>query len=300
MLAICIAPASARTLLVGAGHAYALPSLAAADAHDGDRIVIASGVYNDCAVITANDIVVEGAQDPAATSLDGKACQGKAALVAKGSNVTIRYLTLANIHVPDGNGAGIRAEGKDLTVDHVRFLGNENGILAGGNEASTITIRDSEFTGNGACIGDCAHGVYAGRIRLLRIERTRFFETHRGHHIKSRALHTEIIDCDISDGVRGNSSYLIDIPSGGALLLRGSKLEKGPLSENHTAAIMIGAEGVTNPTTEIRIENNEFRNDGAYDTYFVDNRTLVAASLSANRISGRTATLNGPGDAEVK
>ena len=33
---------------------------------------------------------------------------------------------------------------------------------------------------------------------------------------------------------------------------------------------MIGSEGVTQPTREIVIENNTFRNDGDYPTIFVD------------------------------
>jgi len=55
-----------------------------------------------------------------------------------------------------------------------------------------------------------------------------------GHHIKSRALRTEVIDCDVSDGVHGTSSYLIDIPDGGARSSCATvNLKKGPLSENH-------------------------------------------------------------------
>ena len=56
----------------------------------------------------------------------------------------------------------------------------------------------------------------------------------------------------------GTASYLVEAPNGGSLIVRGSTLEKGPQAQNHTAAIIIGDEGVTQPTPEITIENNTF------------------------------------------
>jgi hypothetical protein len=84
---------------------------------------------------------------------------------------------------------------------------------------------------------------------LLRVENSHFSNsnTRQGHSIKSRALSTEVIGCTITDGPDGTSSYLIEAPNGGALIVRGNSLEKGPKSENHKAAIAIGAEGVTHP-----------------------------------------------------
>jgi hypothetical protein len=291
-------PAVARTLEVGTGKAYTLPSEAAAAAADGDRILIAPGEYFDCAVVRANDVVIEGSDPAGGAVLTDKTCQGKALLVTAGNGITVRNLTLTRARVPDGNGAGIRAEGASLTVEHVHFINNQEGILTGAPEGSTLLVRDSEFVRDGACDGACAHGIYAGHIALLRVERSRFFETRHAHHIKSRALRTEVIDCDIGDGAQGTSSYLIDIPNGGAVLLRGSKLEKGPHSENHTAAIIIGAEGVTQPTREITVTGNSFRNDGDYPTIFVDNLTATEARLKDNHLSGTVKPLQGDGTVE--
>ncbi len=47
-----------------------------------------------------------------------------------GSNVTVRDLTLSHASVPDQNGAGIRAEGTNLTVTRVHLIDNQDGILA--------------------------------------------------------------------------------------------------------------------------------------------------------------------------
>jgi len=209
--------------------------------------------------------------------------------------VTVRGLTLQRARVPDGNGAGIRAEGQDLLVEQVRFLDNENGILAASRPQGTLIIRNSEFLRNGSCEQACAHGIYAGRLALLRVERSTFRATRQGHHIKSRAIVTEVLDSDIADGVDGTASYLIDVPNGGAVLIRGNRLEKGPQAENRRAAIVIGAEGVDRPTPDIRVENNRFRANGAYRPAFVLNSTSTPAVLNSNVIEGQATPLRGDG-----
>jgi hypothetical protein len=287
--------AVAKTLEVGPDKPYKQPSAAIAAAAEGDTIAIAPGEYFDCAVVSANRLTIQGTGPDASAVLTDKSCAGKGMLVTDGNDITIRNLTLTRARVPDGNGAGIRAEGVNLTVDHVKFINNQNGILANPVANSVITIRDSEFIRNGSCDGGCAHGVYAGDIKQLRIERSRFSDTRRAHHIKSRALLTEVIGCNISDGPEGTASYLVEIPNGGAVLIRDNTMEKGPKAENHTAAIMIGSEGVTHRTPEITIANNTFRNAGNYSTFFVVNMTATEAMLTGNKLSGQVDALKGDG-----
>jgi hypothetical protein len=290
--------AAARTLEVGPGQTYARPSEAAAAARDGDRVVIAPGEYFDCAVWQQNDLTIEGISGGAegrGTVITDKPCQGKALFVITGNRVTVRGLTLQRARVPDGNGAGIRAEGQDLLVERVRFLDNQNGILAADQPRSTLIIRSSEFLRNGTCEQACAHGIYVNRLALLRVERSTFRTTRQGHHIKSRAMRTEVVDSDIADGPDGTASYLIDVPNGGAVLIRGNRLEKGPKAENHRAAIAIGAEGVDRPTPEILVEDNRFRMDGAYQPAFVLNITATPAILRSNVIEGQATPLLGDG-----
>ena len=295
-LAILLAalPAGARTLEVGPGKPYAQPSQAAAAARDGDHVVIAAGEYVDCAVWRQNDLTVEGAS-PTTTVITDKTCQGKALFVIPGNNVTIRNLTLTRARVPDANGAGIRAEGRNLLVERVRFIDNQNGILATDQPQGTLVVRDSEFTRNGTCERACAHGIYANRLGLLRVERSLFSETRAGHHIKSRAFRTEIVDNDIADGPNGTASYLIDVPNGGAVLIQNNRMEKGPRAGNRSAAISIGAEGVDRPSPEIRIEGNRFSATGGYPTVFVVNLAATPAVLRGNRLEGQVRLLRGDG-----
>lgn len=295
LAALAATPARARTLEVGPGKPFANPSEAAASAQDGDHIIIARGEYVDCAWWKADNLVIEG-EGAAETVITDKTCGGKALFITAGKNITIRNLTLTRARVPDGNGAGIRAEGQSLIVEHVRFINNQDGIL-GGSPGSIIVVRDSEFVHNGACVASCAHGIYANDADLLRVERSTFLDTQHGHHIKSRALRTEITDSIIQDGPTGTASYLIDVPNGGSLVVRGNTMEKGPNTENRRTAISIGAEGVTHPTREIIVENNTFRADGLYPTFFVNNVTATEAQLKGNRISGRAKPLQGDGSA---
>lgn len=293
------AAAMAATLEVGAGKKYAAPSAAAAVAQDGDHIVIGPGEYFDCAFWRANNLVIEGA-GPDKTVITDKTCGGKALFVMDGDNITVRNLTLTRARVPDFNGAGIRAEGGSLTVDNVHFINNQDGILSSSLPQATILIRNSQFIRNGTCEGGggCAHGIYINEVKRLRVENSTFFETKQGHHIKSRAAMTEIVGCDIADGAKGTSSYAIDIPNGGGVIVRDSKIQKGPKSENHTAALIIGEEGVNQRTPQITVENNTFTVEGDYSSYLVDNMTATEAELKGNKLIGNAKALHGDGDVE--
>jgi hypothetical protein len=292
---VASSPSSGATLEVGPSRPYKAPSAAAAVAKNGDHIKIEPGQYFDCAVWSADDLVIEGT-GPGVVITD-KTCMGKGIFVIAGHNTIVRNLTLTRARVPDMNGAGIRLDNGSLTVDAVKFIDNQNGIL-GGVPGTTVTIRNSDFDRNGFCGQACAHAIYINNVDLVHVERSHFSNTRQGHSIKSRALRTEVIGCDIADGPDGTSSYLIDIPNGGALIVRDNTLEKGPNSENHNAAIAIGEEGVTHPTPEITLTNNNFRNDGFYETALVWNVTATPATLKGNTLSGRVIPLKGDGRAQ--
>ena len=302
MAAVCllgvsvgISPALARTLEVGPGKAYAKPSAAVAAASDGDRILILPGQYFDCAVVSASHLSIEGVGDAAGVVLTDKTCQGKALLVIEGNDDIIRNLTVTRARVADGNGAGIRAEGGNLTIEGVRFVNNQDGILTAGKPDMVLTVRHSFFEKNGICGDYCAHAIYAGQIASLLVQDSVFRDTRDGHDIKSRAARTEVDGCDIQDGPAGTASYLIEAPNGGTLIVRGNTLEKGPNSGNHSAAISIGAEGVEQPSAEITVEGNHFTNDGDYHTAFVSNVTATEAMLRHNVLKGAVQALKGDG-----
>jgi hypothetical protein len=280
-------------LTVGPGMTYATPSLAARAAKPGDIIRIAPGTYSDCVRWNTDGLVIESTGSGA--TITGEVCDDKGLFVTRGRNITVRNITFLGAHASRHNGSGIRSEGPVLTVENSRFIDNEDGILAGANALSTIIVRNSTFRGNGNCIAACAHGIYVGHIALLRVENSEFEGQHAGHHIKSRAARTEILNNIIHDGPAGSASYLVDLPNGGSAVISGNQLEKGPRSENKNVAISIGAEGPSaeNPSGEIAIKNNVFANDTGRSTAFVKNYTNNPVSLGGNRLVGDVTLLRG-------
>lgn len=288
------ASAQSRVITVGAGMAYALPSEAAGAAKKGDVIRIAPGTYSDCTRWDADDLIIEGMGSGA--TMTGEVCDDKALFITRGRNITVRNITFLGARSSSHNGAGIRVEGPTLTVENSRFIDNDDGMLAGDNPASRIIVRNSTFLRNGNCIEACAHGIYANHIALLRVENSDFEEQHVGHHIKSRAARTEILNNRIHDGPNGTASYLVDLPNGGSAVISGNRFEKGPHAENTQIAISIGAEGATpeNPPGAITISNNVFANDTGVLTAFVKNQTLNPIQLAGNHLSGKVTPLSGP------
>jgi hypothetical protein len=259
--------AAAKTLEVGADLALKTPSAAARVAADGDTIEIAPGDYYDCAVWYAGNLTIVGKDGATITDVT---CQGKALFVIVGHDVTIRNLTFARARVPDGNGAGIRAEGRNLTIEHSRFINNENGILAADAPDGTITIRASEFTRNGKCDATCAHGIYVNRLALLRIEQSRFSGTKLGDAIKSRALRTELVGNVIEDGKDGTGAYLVELPDGGSLVMDDNTLEKASPTAR-AAVVMLGSETRSQSSAELKFSRNRLLDDSGTIAVFVLN-----------------------------
>ncbi len=286
--------AGADTLQVGPGKAFPFLAAALARAKPGDTIAIAAGDFADCATVTVPNITISGAGMDK-TFLTGKSCAGKAILVTQAADLVVSDITLRHARVPDHNGAGIRGEGTGLLVLRVHFDDNENGILTNQLTDATLTVRDSLFTRNGTCEYACGHGIYAGHIGHLIVEKSSFYEQREGHHIKSRAHDTLVTGCDIGDGDKGTASYTIDIPNGGKVVIRDNRMEKGPLTGNTSTAIAIGEEGVNNDTPSILVENNRLIQDGPYSTSLVWNKTDTPAVLKNNRIMGAVSMLRGPG-----
>lgn len=283
--------AKAAVYYVGPERALKLPSDAAEIVQDGDVVRLDPGDYVDCAIWRAGGLLLE-APDGAAHVRD-QACAGKAIWVISGDDVIVDNITFSGARVPDQNGAGIRAEGKNLTVRDSRFYDNENGILAATVEGSAIVIENSRFERNGKCDRACAHGIYVNAIDRLEITGSTFLEQRVGHHVKSRARALIVSDSTIEDGPDGTASYLIDVGSAGEVTIASNVLQKGPKAENWGTAIHIAGEARSGAV--YRIVDNRFRNDSGRETAFVRNRTGVAALLEGNRVEGPGVPLVGPG-----
>lgn len=254
-------PVIARTLQVGPDHTYTRPSQAAKVAQNGDIIEIAAGDYfGDVALWKADNLTIRGVGGMAHLRSQGKTKQGKAIWVIKGNDTTVEHIGFHDARVSDRNGAGIRLEGRNLTVRHALFSKNQNGILTGGNPESEVRVEHTEFSRNGQGDGQ-SHNIYIGKIRKFTLQNSVSRLARVGHQVKSRAAENVITNNRLADEIKGKSSYLIDLPNGGVAHIAGNTLQQGELAENF-AMISFGAEKkAQHAINSLRIENNTFIND---------------------------------------
>jgi hypothetical protein len=289
---------SGRVLYVGPTRDLKAPSEAAVIARRGDRVAIDPGTYFDCAIWRAPDISLVGV-GPGYADIRGVSCDGKALWVFYDGPARVENVRFSGAKARWRNGAGIRWEGRGwLVVEKSSFVRNEMAILTHNKHVSSLYVADSTFDDNGFCDTYCGHAIYAGLIAKTVIWNSVFRNTRFGHHIKSRALESQIIGNRLSDGVAGTASYAINMPNSGSGIIRGNKIQKGPKSDNIFCAICIGEEivapgkprprtGVRNPSAGIVIEDNKFLNDsGRSETVFVWNRGGDPVTLRGNKLSG--------------
>jgi hypothetical protein len=245
--------------------------------------LISAGVYTgDVATWSQNNLTLCGSGGRARLFAGGRNAGGKGIWVIQGSNVVIENMEFHDAKVPDQNGAGIRAEGNGLTIRNSGFYDNENGIL--GPDGGDLTIDGSEFARNGYGDG-FSHNLYAGPANRVLVTSSYFHEAKIGHNFKSRAKETRIENSYFMDGANGTSSYLINVPNGGAVYLRGNLLHKGPKADN-SISIAFGEEGQRWTTNTLEMVHNTL-----VSTYsgggFIDAAALVQSiKLTANLFAG--------------
>jgi len=250
-----------RLLQVGPERTIKLPSQAARMARTGDVIEIDAEAYvADVVVWTADNLTIRGVGGRAKLLAAGQSAENKATWVIKGRNTVIENIEFAEAVSTNGNGAGIRAEGVNLTVRNCYFHDNQEGILSALNTTtSRIVIENSEFARNGGN-GGYSHEIYISNIAQLIVRGSYFHHGRVGHLIKSRAQQNEIIANRITDEDGGSASYEIDLPNGGLNIVINNLIEQSGLTQNSTM-LENGLEGPKNPIQQLWIVNNTFVND---------------------------------------
>ena len=278
-------------LTVGSGKGFATLADAIAASSAGDTIQIDAGTYTDDFATITHDLTIQGIGGMAKLLAVASPPNGKAILTIN-ANVTIDHLEFAGAVVPDGNGAGIRYEGGDLVITNSWFHDNENGLLSAPSIDGTITIDHSEFSNNGTGTGK-THNIYVGDIAKLTITNSYFHDVNGGHEIKSRARETVISSNRIIDGSTLGASYSIDLPNGGASIITGNTIEKGPLAPNRTFIHLGGELSPSYANTSLLVSGNIFVNHTAGAPTVLRNNSLVGgtnapATLSDNSFWGIT------------
>ncbi|MBK8255199.1 MAG: right-handed parallel beta-helix repeat-containing protein [Polyangiaceae bacterium] len=286
--------AYSATLQVGPGKAYSTPCDAIAAAAAGDTIEVdATGNYaGDVCYWATDNLTIVGVNGRPKIDAAGQNAQGKAIWVIGGANTVIENIELTGATVPDQNGAGIRQEGKNLTVRKCYFHNNEDGILAGDNDGSEILIEETEFAENGYGDGQ-SHNLYINHVAKLTFRYNYSHDAKVGHLLKSRAAENHILYNRLTQE-NGTGSYEIDLPNGGTSLIIGNYVQQGPMSENSNI-VSYGAEGIhpKNPGTDLFVINNTFYNGkGAGAFVNVGGAISTPAILRNNIFSGHDVITN--------
>jgi len=274
-----------RILHVGKSRTYETPADAAKDARDWDIIEIDRGEYKLSEVVwRANNLTIRSRGGRSHISNDGTIQNGKAIWVIQGNNVLIENFEFSGAAVPDNNGAGLRGEGKNLAVINCLFHHNQNGILVGGHEGSSIYITRSEFHHNGYQDGR-AHNVYIGNVDALIFIQNFSHHAIIGHNLKSRAKNSYVLYNMLLDEVDGTASYALDLPNGGNSIVVGNVIQQGKDTDNN-GIIAYALEGSPHANSTLLMINNTIIND-RHNAVFLKNVKPYRQYLINNLFVGK-------------
>ena len=259
---------AASTIIVGPGGDPSTFAEAVRRAADGDTIAILPGTYRgDVTVIGQRQLTIRGVAARPVFEAAGTNAEGKAIWVIRDGEILIENVEFRGARASDANGAGLRFESGRLTVRRCGFFDNQNGILTGNVSEAELRIEDSEFADLPSIDGQ-NHLLYVGRIGKLTVQGSRFHRGALGHLIKSRARETLLAYNLIQDGPLGNASYEVDLPNGGAALLIGNVIAKGPARDN-PVLVAYGAEGAAWPKSSLTLSHNTLVNEGWKPAWFL-------------------------------
>jgi hypothetical protein len=286
-------PTGSRILQVGPTREFKLPSEAARVARGGDVIEIDAGEYTDTTVWRQDGLWIRGVNGRPHLKAPPQPALGKAIWVISGNDVTVENIEFSGARVPSRNGAGIRAQGRNLTVRASYFHGNEMGLLTNHDADSTITIEFSEFAANGFEGERFHHNIYVGRVGLFVLRHSYSRGAIRGHMVKSRAKRSEILYNRLEDDVAGTSSFELDLSEGGEALVLGNLIVQAATSPNRTM-VSYAAENATRWENRLTVAFNTFYSWGT-NVVFISNRSTSDALVINNVFGGSVGlTVRGP------
>ncbi|PKO42261.1 MAG: hypothetical protein CVU31_14580 [Betaproteobacteria bacterium HGW-Betaproteobacteria-4] len=285
------------TMVVGPGEKITTITEAARLAQDGEVIEIRPGnYYGQPAIWAKNEIIIRGVGARPVMLADGKSAEGKAIWVVRGGKVTIQNIEFRGARVASFNGAGIRFEKGELTVQSCAFFDNEMGILTANLPELSLEVIDSEFGDAPRHPGDLHHLLYVGGIGKFVLRGSRFHNGYLGHLVKSRARENHILYNMLVDGAGGRASYELEFPNGGLAYVIGNAIGQSAGTDN-PSIVAYGAEGRRWPDNALVMAHNTLVNDhhsGKFLNVFSDKIGADAEVWLLNNLMVGNGDLNKP------
>ncbi|MGD9800816.1 MAG: right-handed parallel beta-helix repeat-containing protein [Parvularculaceae bacterium] len=250
-----------------------------ASAKNGAIIEIPAGDYDLTDLKISRSVTLRGDANGGTVFRSAETTEKGILVPLTGVDLQVENIAFSGAKSWDRNGAGIRHEGRNLTVSNCRFIGNEDGILATGDARGVIRILNSEFVDSGFGDGQ-SHGIYVSSGGRLEVTQSRFVGTRIGHHIKSLADQT-VVEDTMMDDAYGRSSYAIDVSKGGDVMIRNNKFIQSADADNYTIINYDLTRG--GAATRLVVTGNEITNrfDGGV---LLRNETKLAPVMNANTI----------------
>ena len=289
-------------LTVGTGEEYETIQAAVAAATNGDTIDVNAGTYAVGDMKISDNltfVAVGGTVDivPPASTTKYNVSKGLFIVGTDTSapNVTIEGFSFSGAKSTASNGAGIRYQSGNLTLEDDSFSNNQDGILAPPfvDGTGTIDINDCVFDHNGAGDGQ-SHNLYIGYINTFIMTNSISEDAVVGHEVKSRAENNIIEDNQIIDGPTGTASYSIDLPEAGNDIIQGNTIEKGP-DASAPIAIHIGGPMEPYANSSVLIQDNTFINNYGPAAQVVNNEFTSSVTVTDNTIENFNTIVSGIG-----
>ncbi len=259
-----------NVITVGPGRQFATLAQAQAAAVAGSVIEIDAGNYvDDVTVWRQNRVTIRGVGGGRAHIVGNRVIpfesgsdrnNGMGLMVIRGTGISVENIEFSGARVEDENGAGIRNQGRDLTICGSYFHNGEDGYL--GEALGFLLVEYSEFHDNGTCpSGGCNHNLYIDGGDRLIFRHNYSHHSIIGHTLKTRAAENFILYNRLMDEQTGSSSYNIDVPNGGLTFVIGNLIQQGPNTDN-SSMLNYGTEGLSGGRThELYMINNSFVNE---------------------------------------
>lgn len=212
---------STTALQVGPGRPFATPCDAIAASSPGAQIDIYPGTYQGSCLLD-HSLYLRGVGERPVLVADSPIPNQKGILaieVSPDSDLIVENLEFRGAAVPDKNGAGIRFQGRNLTVRKCAFRDSEVNLMANLQDGE-IRVEGSEFSGNTGFASLYVEGAARATVRS-----SWFHDSKAGSAVRILAAQLDLVANRITSE-QGTEQQLLALPRGAPANVVGNLLHR--------------------------------------------------------------------------